>query len=106
MSLRTQDVSEKLQPEVLTFAVEQGVSAYLPAVLKMTREIFQGATIRVELEDDPEIANDWHIVLMVCAKGMDVAQGLEASGRWHGGLLECCPTTLAHVFRISLDLGE
>lgn len=52
-------------PDVREFAEKDGVAAYLPAVLALTRRSFPTWPIKGFLEDDPEIANDWHIVLEV-----------------------------------------
>src|SRR5207302_3758916 len=61
-----------VSPEVLAFAAEQGVSAYLPAVLAMTQRLFPDARrFAVLVEDDPEIANDRHIVIEVDVTGLD-----------------------------------
>ena len=57
-------------PAVLAFAAEQGVTAYLPAMVEMTRRLFPTAALAVLVEDDPEIANDRHIVLEVDTNGM------------------------------------
>ncbi len=94
-----------IPPEVSTFAAEQGVRAVLPAVLEMTRRLFPHAEMSVVVEDDPEIANDRHIVLVVKAKGMPVPEALEKDWQWHGGLFACCPAPLVCVFRLGLETG-
>src|SRR5437667_161817 len=43
--------------DVLDFATEQGVVLYLRPLLTMTRGIFPDESIRLRLEEDPEIAN-------------------------------------------------
>ena len=91
--------------EVLDFAAEQGVAEYLPAVLEMTARIFPGGLKDVIVEDDPEIANDRHILIGVHAKNLDVPHGLEASGQWHGGLFECCPAPRVCAFRLDLSIA-
>jgi hypothetical protein len=53
-----------VSPDVLAFAREQGVEQYVPAVIELTRRLYPTATrFDVFLEDDPEIANDRHIIL-------------------------------------------
>jgi hypothetical protein len=42
------------------FAAEQDVSAYLPAVLALTRRIFPHQPLTVRLEDDPEFEDYRH----------------------------------------------
>jgi len=90
--------------EVTAFAAEQGVSAELPAVLAMTERVFPGAAVSVYLEDDPEIANDWHIIVDVKAK-LTVPEATAASDRWCHGLFEVCPAPLTCVFRLGLGIG-
>ena len=91
--------------EVQAFANEQGVAAYLPAVLEMTARVFPGGLQEIIVEDDPEIANDRHIVVVVKARDLDVEQGVEAHGRWHQELSACCPAPLVYPFRLSLSIA-
>src|SRR5712692_7928280 len=89
-----------LPPEVLAFAAEQGVTAYLLPVLEMTQRIFPNTPPTVVVEDDPEIANDRHIVLLVRDESLDVPQALEARYQWHRELFAMCPAPLVCVFRL------
>jgi hypothetical protein len=91
-----------LAPEVMAFAAEQSVSTYLPEVLTMTQRIFQRAVVTIFLEDDPEIANDRHIVFEVDVSGMDEDQLFAAQTRWSRELFEHCPPAYAAVFRYAL----
>jgi hypothetical protein len=93
-------------PEVLAFAAEQGVHGVLPAVLEMTRRISPDARLTVLLEDDPEIADDRHIVIGVSAGGLEVPVALEARYQWHRELFTCCPAPLVWVFRLGLELAR
>jgi hypothetical protein len=103
MTGATQIAPPTLPCEVLAFAAEQRVSAYLPAVLDMTRRVFPCAALSVVVEDDPEIANDRHIVIRVNAKDLTVSEALEARWQWHRELFTCSPAPLAHVFRLGLE---
>jgi hypothetical protein len=89
-------------PEVEAFASEQGVTAYLPAVLAMTRRIFPSAPMKVLVEDDPEIANDRHIVVEVELANMPAEQMAEAQWAWCGEIFRHCPPTHVHVFRLGM----
>src|SRR5437763_14757884 len=91
-----------VSPEVRAFAEEQGVTAYLPAVLEMTRRIFPQASMTVLVEDDPEIANDRHIVLEVDTEGLDLEQLIATRQQWVQDIFRCCPSTHAWVFRIGM----
>jgi hypothetical protein len=91
-------------PEVHTFAAESGVAPYLPAVLELTPRVFPTARrYAVVVTDDPEIANDRHIVFIV-EVALDIPQAQAAEERWIEGLYACCPAPLVHVFRLSMDL--
>ena len=91
-------------PEVHAFAKEAGVTAYLAPLLELLVQTFLTAKrFAVVVEDDPEIANDRHIVFEVDAP-LDVEQAIEAKDRWHEGLFARCPAPLVCVFRLYLDL--
>jgi hypothetical protein len=92
-----------VSPDVQAFAEKEGVAAYLPAVVAMTRRIFPTWPIKVFLEDDPEIANDWHIVLEVeVPDGVDVDRIVEADWQWSREIFEHCPSTHVCVFRLGM----
>ena len=93
-------------PEVQAFAEEQGVTPYLPAVLEMTRRIFPQAPLTVLVEDDPEIANDRHIVLEVALTSRDVDPLFAARQRWVNEVFEHCPSTHLCVFRLGMVPAE
>jgi hypothetical protein len=103
MTPAVQIASVTVDPEVAAFAAGQGVSEHLPAVIEMTRRVFPGSALRVVLEDDPEIPNDWHIVILGRFHDATVEEAVERRWRWHGGLFECCPAPLASVFRIGME---
>ena len=90
--------------DVQSFAEEQGVAAYLPAMLEITDRVFPKPLGRaVVVDDDPEIAGDRHIVFEVDV-AMTVEESLVADRQWHEAALQCCPTTLICVFRLSVEL--
>lgn len=90
--------------DVATFAAEQGVSKELPAVIEMTQRVFPQASVSVVLEDDPEIPNDWHIVVEAKDIRLSVEEALEARWEWHGGLFENCPAPKAYIFRVRMEV--
>ncbi len=93
----------EVSPEVRAFAEEQGVAAYLPAVLAMTRRIFPTWPIEVFLEDDPEIANDWHIILEVQVPDDVMPEKLaEMRWQWCGEIFQHCPSTHVCIFRLGM----
>jgi hypothetical protein len=93
-----------IPPEVVAFAREQGVEKYLPELVELARQIYPSATrFEVFTEDDPEIANDRHIVFELDVP-LDVEQALEADRRWHREVFKIVPAPLVCVFRLSADL--
>lgn len=101
----TQTTSILVPQEVSAFAAEQGVSAELPAVLELTRRVFPTAAVSAFVEDDPEIADDRHIVVGATGARLTVDQALEKRNEWHHGLFACCPAPLVCVFRLGLQLA-
>ena|SRR5438034_11706616 len=88
-------------PEVLAFAAQQGVGTYLPGVLGLARKVFPHAPLTVRLEGDPEIANDWHIVVEADVPGLSVSQIVAGQNQWSTELFDYCPAIKAHLFRIA-----
>ncbi len=89
--------------DVRTFAEEQGVAAYLPAMLATTRRIFPTWPIKVFLEDDPEIANDWHIIFEVQVPDDATAETLFAlHQQWTQETFDDCPSTHICTFRLGM----
>jgi hypothetical protein len=92
---------------VQAFAAEQGVAAYLPAVLEMTQRHFPNARrMAVIVEDDPEIANDRHIVIEVDVAGLTPEQYVEIDWEWGRKLFDIVPAPLICVFRLGLSIVE
>ena len=105
MSQAVQARSPVIPREVLAFALEQGVDPYLPAVLQMTDCLFASARVDLQVDEDPEIAQDRHITIKVAGGDMQVAQALEARYQWHRELFNCCPAPLVCIFRLGLELN-
>jgi hypothetical protein len=92
-----------IPPEVLAFAAEQGAAAYLPAVVEMTRRIFPTAPIAVFVEEDPEIADDRHIVLEVqVPQDTGVEELVTTHRQWVDDIFRHCPATHVCVFRLGV----
>jgi hypothetical protein len=89
-------------PEVWTFAAEQGASDYVYPLIELMQRLFPGRTLTVLLEDDPEIANDWHIVIEADVTGMTSEQILEAQTGWSREIFRHCPATHVSIFRCGL----
>ena len=93
-----------IPPEVEVFAAHEGAAPYLHEVIRMTNRVFPNCRINLLVEDDPEIADDRHIVLEV-KTNMEVAEALQAEYQWHEGLFVHCPAPLAPVFRLGLEIA-
>lgn len=74
--------------EVLAFAAEQGVTAYLEPVLEMTRRLFPDRPITAEVAADYEIPDERYITVWVEVTGLTVDQLGDRSERWYAGLRE------------------
>jgi hypothetical protein len=91
----------------LKFAAEQKVQTYLDPLLLATQGVFPTAQwVKVSLEADPEIRDDWHIVFGVKVPGLTASQGLAAQNQWNRELYRFCPAPLVCVFRLGMDLGN
>jgi hypothetical protein len=91
-----------LSQGTLVFASEQGVTPYLVAVLKMSRRIFQDRPMTVFVDEDPEIANDRHIVIDVDVTGFDAEQMFNCQQHWISDIFRYCPATHVCVFRLAM----
>ena len=88
---------------VVAFVREQGVEQYLLPLIELARQVYPSATrFDVFTEDDPEIANDRHIVFELDVP-LDLEQALEADRHWREGLFRIVPAPLVCVFRKSAD---
>ena len=93
--------------DVLAFAEAEGVRPCLEPMLAATRRLFPTAEwIKVYVELDPEIRDDQHILFDVRVRGLSLEYVRQTRREWNNSLLACCPTRLAHVFRLLLDLQK
>jgi hypothetical protein len=104
MSEVTSAPAISIPPDVQAFSQSQRVETILPAVVELTQRLFPDGTLTVTLDDDPEIANDRSITLLVRGLRMTAEEASETAERWDRGLLAVCPPPLASVFRLGLGL--
>jgi hypothetical protein len=89
--------------DVRAFAARQQVEPYLEPLRQALDRLFPTArSVQVLLEADPEIRDDWHIVLDVRVRAADIPDYVAAKRRWHGELFAICPAPLVCIFRLSL----
>ena len=93
----------ELPTDVVQLATKLGVSAYLPQVLEMTRVVFPEARLDVEVEDDPEIADESCLAIIVRNSVDDAHELFQISCGWHRRIFDCCPAYLAAAFRLNTD---
>jgi hypothetical protein len=89
--------------DVLEFAARNQVAGYLDPLREATRRLFPTARcLKVFLEGDPEIRDDWHIVFEVEVPAADVPDFLRAKYAWIDELYRVCPAPLVCTFRLTL----
>ena len=98
--------SVSMSSDIDLLAEQLGVRAELPAVLAMTRCVFPETEVSIEIDDDPEIANDYHLAIVVRAARFTGQGSVDAYCRWHRELSDVCPAPLKHVFRLSVEFDE
>jgi hypothetical protein len=84
-------------PDVLAFAEETGVAAYLPAVLELADRVVPGRLLCVETQDDWG-PGDGYIVIWFNETGMSAEELMAAHVAWWQGLAEFCPDLLKNRF--------
>src|SRR6266852_2648562 len=90
-------------PDVLEFAARRQVSDLLdPLRLALDRLFPTAQSVRVLLEEDPEIRNDCHLVFDVRVSRADVPNFGAAKRRWHEELFRLCPAPSICLFRLTL----
>jgi len=92
-----------LPADVLDFAARHQVDTYLDPLVVATRQVYPTAhSLRVFLEDDPEIRDDWHIVIEVEVPQADIPHYVQAQHRWTDELYRICPAPRVCLFRLTL----
>jgi hypothetical protein len=89
--------------DVLAFAEEAGVAAYLDPLLEATRRLYPTARkVGVHLAIDPEIRGLRFIVFDAEVPIADVPDFVKAVHAWNDELARCCPSSLEHAFCLDL----
>jgi len=89
--------------DVLAFAAQQQVQSYLEPLLEVLRRLFPTAlSMRVELDEDPEIRDDRHITFDVCVPQADIPDYVAAKRAWHDEQFRIVPGPLVCIFRLQL----
>lgn len=101
MSQRVIDTID-VPPEVLAFAREQQVEQYLPVVLETAKRVFPNDRLSLALDEDPEVEDLKHIVLITEGAGLGVGEFLAANDEYHLSLFASIPAALICTFRLSV----
>jgi hypothetical protein len=104
MSTRLSTPSTEPWPsDVLEFAARRQVRDLLdPLRLALDRLFPTAQSVRVRLEEDPEIRDDRHLVFDVRVSRADVPDFGAAKRRWHEELFRVCPAPLVCLCRLTL----
>jgi len=103
MSVVTTPTAERWLPDMLEFAVQHQVAYLLdPLRLALDRLFPTAQSVRVRLEEDPEIHDDRHLVFEVRVSRADVPDFGAAKRRWHDEVFRLCPVPLVCFFRLTL----
>ena len=92
-----------IPPDVEAFAAEHGVSAYLPDLLALTRQIFPDAPMSLSIDSDAVYPEWQQIVIEVKVPDFTVDEYLDWYRRWADGLFAHCPSTHAHLFGLDVE---
>jgi hypothetical protein len=87
-----------IPPEVQEFAVEQGVSPYLNAVIELARQAFPSSALCISLGQDVEDETHLYIALDVEVGGATAEELLAGQRTWSAGLSHVCPSRHAVYF--------
>jgi hypothetical protein len=91
--------------DVLEFAARNQVQSYLDPLLESIQRLFPTAvSLRVFLDLDPELRDEWHIVFDVRVPANDVPNFVAAMHRWNDESFRICPAPLVCIFRLLLIL--
>ena len=84
--------------DVRRFADERRVTRYVAPLYELARNCFDGATVLVLHESDPEIAGLQWIVYEVAAGDWDLDRYRSAHDRWLAGFHAMCPASARGAF--------
>jgi hypothetical protein len=91
--------------DVVNFAVQHQVDAYLDPVMAAIQRTFPTATsVRAFVEDDPELRDVWYIVLEVRVPAADVPDYVAAKRPWYRELSQIWPKPSATMCPFTLCL--
>lgn len=104
-SAGTDGVNSAFPAEVVAFATANGVEHCLQPLLEATHRIFPTARfVKVQIDDDPEIRDDRHILYYVQVAGLSLTESRTAARQWNDESFRICSAPLVSIFRLRMDL--
>jgi hypothetical protein len=104
-STGTNGVNGAFPAEVVAFARANRVEHCLQPLLEATQRIFPTAhSVKVEIDDDPEIRDDRHILYYVQVAGLSLTESRAAARKWNDESFRICSAPLVSIFRLRMDL--
>lgn len=101
----TNGVNGTFPADVLAFAAANKVEDCLQPLLEATHRIFPTARyVKVQIDDDPELRDERHILFDVQVAGLSLEQSRAARNQWNQELFRICSPVRSCVFRLFLDL--
>ncbi len=101
----TNGVQGGFPADVVAFAVANGVEGCLQPLLEATQRIFPTARfVKVQIDDDPEIRDERHILYNVQVAGLGLDESCAAVRRWNDESFRLCSAPLVCIFRLRMDL--
>jgi DNA-directed RNA polymerase specialized sigma24 family protein len=88
--------------DVLAFADEQGVRAYLDPVLEMTRQLLPGRLSAVEMAADYELPNERCITFWADINGLTVVEIGDVTDRWYAEVRQLVSRARASCFHLGM----
>lgn len=90
--------------DVAAYAAQKGVSAFLPGVLGLARELFPNEPMSVAMHHDREIADlHWIEIGVRVPWDTDYAAVRPKYEEFHRRMLGVCPATHLHAFTLDVD---
>ncbi|HEY7154408.1 MAG TPA: hypothetical protein VH575_10660 [Gemmataceae bacterium] len=101
----TNGVNGAFPADVVAFAVANQVEDCLQPLWEATHRIFPTARfVKVQIDDDPELRDERHILYDVQVAGLSLDESRAARKQWIAELLRICPPERACTLRLLLDL--
>jgi len=88
--------------DVSNFAAKVNVAHYLGPLADAIGVAFPGRPLRFYLEADPEIADEWRIILEVDVNGWGISELRAGRQKWESIRFDACPPVVACVFCLVL----